>query len=220
MEIRIVLLGAPGSGKGTQAKRLCEELKLTLISTGDLLREGVRNNTPLGTKAKGFMDAGKLVPDELVIGLIEEKLKGLKGGFLLDGFPRNLEQAKMLDHIANINLAVDLQVNEDEIVQRINKRRSCKQCNAVYHLEAKPPKVEGKCDQCGSDLYLRSDDSEPVVRERLKIYKERTLPLVKFYSDRKMLISVNGQGNIDEVYSRILSSIKSFNKERSHGTTR
>ncbi len=156
----MVLLGAPGSGKGTQAKRLCKELGLTLISTGDLLREAVRNNTPLGVKAKGFMDAGKLVPDELVIGLIQEKLAGLKGGFLLDGFPRNLEQAKMLDQIAQVNIAVNLDMDEQIIVDRIVNRRICKQCNEVYHLIAKPPKIAGKCDKCGGELYQRTDDTE------------------------------------------------------------
>ena len=208
MDAKIVLLGAPGSGKGTQAKRLCDELGLTLISTGDLLREAVRNNTSLGVKAKGFMDAGKLVPDELVIGLIQEKVKGIKDGFMLDGFPRNLEQAKMLDTIADINLAVNLDVNEDIIVDRIVKRRSCKQCNEVYHLEAKPPKAAGKCDKCGGELYQRTDDSEATVRERLRVYKERTLPLAKLYQDRGILVNVDGQGEIDAVYKRILDAVK------------
>jgi len=206
----MVLLGAPGSGKGTQAKRLCQELGLTLISTGDLLREAVRNNTPLGVKAKGFMDAGKLVPDELVIGLIREKVSALKGGFLLDGFPRNLEQARMLDEIADINLAVNLDVDEQIIVDRIVNRRSCKQCNEVYHLIAKPTREEGVCDKCGGELYQRTDDTEAVVRERLRVYKERTLPLAKFYSERGILVDVDGQGEIDDVYDRILAAINDF----------
>ncbi|OPY30226.1 MAG: Adenylate kinase [Methanomassiliicoccales archaeon PtaU1.Bin030] len=206
----MVLLGAPGSGKGTQAKRLCQELGLTLISTGDLLREAVRNNTPLGVKAKGFMDAGKLVPDELVIGLIREKVSGLDGGFLLDGFPRNLEQARMLDEIADINLAVNLDVDEQIIVDRIVNRRSCKQCNEVYHLIAKPTRMEGVCDKCGGELYQRTDDTEAVVRERLRVYKERTLPLAEFYSQRGILVDVDGQGEIDDVYDRILAAINKF----------
>lgn len=208
MDARIVLLGAPGSGKGTQAKRLCQELDLTLISTGDLLREAVRNNTPLGAQAKGYMDAGKLVPDELVIGLIEEKLKGLKGGFLLDGFPRNLEQAKMLDTVTSVDLAINLQVDENIIVDRIVKRRSCRQCNEVYHLEAKPPRRAEECDKCGGELYQRTDDSEATVRERLKVYRERTLPLTQLYGERGVLVNVNGQGGIDEVYGRILAAVK------------
>lgn len=210
MDMKMVLLGAPGSGKGTQAKRLCQELGLTLISTGDLLREAVRNNTPLGVKAKGFMDAGKLVPDELVIGLIREKVSGLNGGFLLDGFPRNLEQARMLDEIADINLAVNLDVDEQIIVDRIVNRRSCKQCNEVYHLIAKPTRMEGVCDKCGGELYQRTDDTEAVVRERLRVYKERTLPLAEFYSQRGILVDVDGQGEIDDVYDRILAAINKF----------
>lgn len=210
MDMKMVLLGAPGSGKGTQAKRLCQELGLTLISTGDLLREAVRNNTPLGVKAKGFMDAGKLVPDELVIGLIREKVSGLSGGFLLDGFPRNLEQARMLDEIADINLAVNLDVDEQIIVDRIVNRRSCKQCNEVYHLIAKPTRMEGVCDKCGGELYQRTDDTEAVVRERLRVYKERTLPLAEFYCQRGILVDVDGQGEIDDVYGRILAAIKKF----------
>jgi len=208
MDMKMVLLGAPGSGKGTQAKRLCQELGLTLISTGDLLREAVRNNTPLGVKAKGFMDAGKLVPDELVIGLIREKVSGLSGGFLLDGFPRNLEQARMLDEIADINLAVNLDVDEQIIVDRIVNRRSCKQCNEVYHLIAKPTKEEGICDKCGGELYQRSDDTEKVVRERFTTYTERTAPLTEYYRKKGVLKSVDGMGPIDEVYKRISAVIK------------
>lgn len=212
MDARIVLLGAPGSGKGTQAKRLCEEFDLTLISTGDLLRQAVRDNTPLGAEAKRYMDAGKLVPDELVIGLIKEKVEGLERGFLLDGFPRNLEQARMLDGITNVDMAVELDVDEEMIVDRIVKRRSCRQCGEVYHLAARPPKIADVCDQCGGELYQRTDDSEETVRERLKIYHERTQPLVDFYKERGILIKVDGRGGIDEVYHRIADAIRGFAK--------
>ncbi|HHT76192.1 MAG TPA: adenylate kinase [Methanomassiliicoccaceae archaeon] len=212
MDARIVLLGAPGSGKGTQAKRLCEEFDLTLISTGDLLRQAVRDNTPLGAEAKRYMDAGKLVPDELVIGLIKEKVEGLEGGFLLDGFPRNLEQARMLDGITNVDMAVELDVDEEMIVDRIVKRRSCRQCGEVYHLAARPPKTADVCDQCGGELYQRTDDSEETVRERLKVYHERTQPLVDFYKERGILIKVDGRGGIDEVYHRIADAIRGFAK--------
>lgn len=212
MDARIVLLGAPGSGKGTQAKRLCQELDLTLISTGDLLRQAVRENTPLGVEAKGYMDAGKLVPDQLVIGLIKEKLDGLQGGFLLDGFPRNLEQAKMLDTITDVNMAVELDVDENMIVDRIAKRRSCRQCSEVYHLDARPPKAPGVCEKCGGELYQRSDDSEETVRNRLTVYHEKTQPLIDLYGKRGILITVDGRGSIDDVYRRMVDAIRAFKK--------
>lgn len=205
-----MLLGAPGSGKGTQAKRLCGELGLTLISTGDLLRQAVRDNTPLGIEAHEYMEAGKLVPDKLVVGLIEEKLEDLKGGFLLDGFPRNLEQARMLDAITDIDIAVELDVDEDMIVDRIAKRRSCRQCGEVYHLIAKSTKESGICDKCGGELYQRSDDSEETVRKRLAVYHEETQPLIEFYKNRNILVKINGRDTIDEVYHRTIDAVQNF----------
>lgn len=208
MDKKIVLLGPPGSGKGTQTERLCAELKLTKISTGDLLREAVRNNTPLGVKAKGYMDAGRLVPNELVVDLVKEKITSVKGGAILDGFPRSLEQAEMLDRFAKVDLAVDIEVNEDNLVKRLTLRRTCRSCNAVYHLEFNPPKVEGICDKCGGELFQRSDDTERTVRERLKVYKEQTLPLTKYYSQKGILRQVDGEGDIGTVYQRVLKAIK------------
>jgi adenylate kinase len=209
MDLKIVLLGPPGSGKGTQTEKLCADLKLTKISTGDLLREAVRNNTPLGIKAKGFMDAGKLVPNDLVIDLVQEKLNLVKGGVILDGFPRSLEQAEMLDGFAKVDLALDIEVNEDNLVRRLTLRRTCKSCNAVYHLEFNPPKQEGKCDKCGGDLFQRSDDTERTVRERLKVYKDQTLPLTAYYEKKGILRTVDGEGDIKDVYERILKVIGS-----------
>jgi adenylate kinase len=173
-----------------------------------LLREAVRAGMPLGIKAKGFMDAGKLVPNELVMDLIEEKMKRVKGGVILDGFPRNLEQAEMLDRIAKIDMAIDLEVNEDKLVKRLTLRRTCKSCNSVFHLEFNPPKVEGKCDKCGGELFQRSDDTEKTVRERLRVYKESTLPLTKYYEKKGILKRIEGEGDIGEIYQRIVKAIK------------
>ncbi|HEY3419324.1 MAG TPA: adenylate kinase [Methanomassiliicoccales archaeon] len=209
MDLKIVLLGPPGSGKGTQTERLCAELKFTKISTGDLLREAVKLGTPLGVKAKSFMESGGLVPDQLVGDLIKEKLTGLQGGVILDGFPRTVEQAKMLDQIITVDMAIDLEVDEELLVKRLTERRVCKSCNSVFHLEFNPPKVAGKCDKCGSELIQRNDDSEKVVRERLRVYKEKTLPLTRYYYDKQILVRIDGQGEIGDVYARILKALRS-----------
>jgi adenylate kinase len=213
MDLKIVLLGPPGSGKGTQTERLCAELKFTKISTGDLLREAVKLGTPLGLKANSYMESGGLVPDQLVGDLIKEKLTELKGGVILDGFPRTVEQAKMLDQIITVDLAIDLEVDEELLVRRLTERRVCPSCNSVFHLEFNPPKVAGKCDKCGSDLIQRNDDSEKVVRERLRVYKEKTLPLTRYYYDKRILVRINGQGEIGDVYQRILKALKSHEKK-------
>ncbi len=209
MDLKIVLLGPPGSGKGTQTERLCAELKFTKISTGDLLREAVKLGTPLGVKAKSFMESGGLVPDQLVGDLIKEKLSGAQGGVILDGFPRTVEQAKMLDQIITVDMAIDLEVDEELLVKRLTERRVCKACNSVFHLEFNPPKVAGKCDKCGSELIQRNDDSEKVVRERLRVYKEKTLPLTRYYYDKRILVRIDGQGDIGDVYERILKALRS-----------
>ena len=208
MDQKIVILGPPGSGKGTQTERLCAELGFTKISTGDLLREAVRAGTPLGVKAKGFMDAGKLTPNDLVMDLIRDKLKNVKGGVILDGFPRNLEQAEMLERIAKIDMAIDLEVNEDKLVKRLTMRRTCKNCNAVFHLEFNPPKVAGKCDKCAGELFQRTDDTEKTVRERLRVYKESTLPLTNYYAKKGILKRIKGEGDIGAIYQRIVKAIK------------
>ena len=187
---------------------MCAELGFTKISTGDLLREAVRAGTPLGVKAKGFMDAGKLVPSDLVMDLIKDKLKSVKGGVILDGFPRNLEQAEMLDKITKIDMAIDLEVNEDKLVKRLTLRRTCKSCNAVFHLEFNPPKVEGRCDKCPGELFQRTDDTEKTVRERLRVYKESTLPLTNYYAKKGILKRIEGEGDIGAIYQRIVKAIR------------
>jgi adenylate kinase len=209
MFTRIVLLGPPGSGKGTQTERLCKELGFAHISTGDLLREAVRSQMPLGIKAKKFMDAGDLVPDDLVIELIKLKLDQCPKGFVLDGFPRTLEQAKALQKICRIDVAINLEVNEEDIVGRMINRRSCKKCGAVYNLQSNAPKKAGVCDKCGGELYQRSDDTEETVWNRMKVYKERTLPLEDFYDRQGILVRINSRGSIDEIYKKIADKIKS-----------
>jgi adenylate kinase len=209
MFTRIVLLGPPGSGKGTQTERLCKELGFAHISTGDLLREAVRSQTPLGIKAKKFMDAGDLVPDDLVIELVKLKLDQCPKGFVLDGFPRTLEQANALQKICRIDVAINLEVNEEDVVGRMINRRSCKKCGAVYNLRSNAPKKAGVCDKCGGELYQRSDDTEETVRNRMKVYKERTLPLEDFYDRQGILVRINSRGSIDEIYKKIADKIKS-----------
>lgn len=212
MFTRIVLLGPPGSGKGTQTERLCKEFGFAHISTGDLLREAVRTGTPLGIKAKKFMDAGDLVPDALVIELVKLKLDKCPRGFVLDGFPRTLEQAKVLQKICMIDAAINLEVNEEDIVGRMINRRSCRKCGAVYNLQFNAPKKAGICDKCGGELYQRSDDTEETVRARIKVYKERTFPLISFYNNHGILLNIEAQGGIDEIYKKIVEKIKSSKK--------
>lgn len=208
MYSRIVLLGPPGSGKGTQTERLCNEFGFAHISTGDLLREAVRSGTPLGLEAKRYMDAGDLVPDKLVIDLMRNKLYSCPEGFVLDGFPRTIEQAKALEEACAVDVAITLEVDEDDIVDRMASRRSCRSCGAVYNLRSKPPREEGVCDRCGGELYLRSDDREETVRSRMRVYRERTLPLESYYENKGILERVDARGGIDQVYKRLSEIVR------------
>ena len=208
MKSVIVLLGPPGSGKGTQGEKLSEELGYTRLSTGDMLREAVRNGTELGKKAKTYMDAGALVPNDLIIGLMKEKIAGAKGGVILDGFPRTVEQADALGEQVDVDLALNLDVDDDELVNRLTKRRSCPDCNAVYHLIYNPPKQEGVCDKCGGKLYQRDDDKEETVMNRLKVYRENTMPLIDYYSGKGTLITIKGVGDIDEIFAKVKEAVQ------------
>jgi len=207
MGFRIILLGPPGSGKGTQAEKLNDDLGLIRLSTGDMLREAFRDQTELGKMAKEYMDRGALVPDKIVIGLMKEKISTLKEGFVLDGFPRTVQQADALSEFVDIDHVINLDVDDEELVGRLTARRSCPDCNVVYHLIYKPPMKDGICDKCGATLYQRSDDTEATVRARLKVYRENTFPLIEYYDRKGLLINIDGSGDINEIYENIEKSL-------------
>jgi len=209
MKTKIVLLGPPGSGKGTQGERLSQELGFVKLSTGDMLREAVRNGTPLGLKAKEYMDSGGLVPNDLIINLMKEKITSLGDGasVIFDGFPRTVEQADALGGQINVDLALNLDVDDAELLDRLTKRRSCPKCNAVYHLDYNPPKKKGICDKCGAELYQRDDDKEETVMNRLKVYRKNTMPLIEYYEKRGKLKTVQGTGDIDKIFEEVKKAV-------------
>lgn len=208
------MLGAPGVGKGTQAKKLSEEYYIPKISTGDILREAVQQGTELGIKAGIFMDSGQLVPDDVVIGIVEDRLKwdDCRKGWILDGFPRTLQQAYALDRmLERIKMSVDhvfnLEVDEVEIIKRLSGRRSCERCQTPYHIHFNLPKKDGICDSCGGRLIQRSDDREETVRERLRVYKERTEPLINYYLEQGLLKKVDSNEDINKIFEKICSYV-------------
>jgi len=211
--MRIILLGKPGGGKGTQATMLKDRLGVPQISTGDILREAVKRQTPFGIEAKKFMDAGLLVPDCLIKDLIAERLReqDTAEGFIFDGFPRTIAQAEALKEIGaslgfDIDAVVNIDVSSEAIVTRLSGRRSC-QCGAVYHVVSKPPAKEGVCDQCGAALYQRSDDQEAVIRNRLEQYEAQTRPLIDLYEKEGKLVTIDGNKPIDVVFADILTAL-------------
>ncbi len=208
MKSTIVLLGPPGSGKGTQGEKLSEELGYARLSTGDMLREAVRNGTELGKKAKEYMDSGALVPNDLIIGLMKEKIAQSQGRVILDGFPRTVGQADALAEQLDVDLALNLDVDDDELINRLTKRRSCFQCNAVYHLVYNPPKQNGVCDRCGGTLYQRDDDERETVKNRLKVYRENTMPLIDYYAGKGTLVTIKGVGNIDDTFAKVKDAVQ------------
>ena len=213
--MRITLLGAPGCGKGTQAKKLVEKYSIPQISTGDLLRAAISAGTPLGQQAKAVIDAGQLVSDDIALGMIKERLKqdDTINGFILDGFPRNLAQAKALDALLEelqwpLRAAVAILVDNEVIVQRVIGRRSCKACGQVYNIFSSPPKVNDVCDKCGGELVQRADDTEETIRKRLEIYETQTTPLLKYYQSQNKLHEVAGEGSIEEIFARVCSALE------------
>jgi len=210
----LILLGPPGAGKGTVAVELAKETKLPHISTGDLFRENLKNNTPLGEEAKSYMNEGKLVPDELVIDMLLDRIakKDCEKGYILDGFPRTIHQAEVyltkVPEKAHIK-AINLEISDDKIVERISGRLVCKNCGTPFHKEFHKPKQEGICDECGGELYQRKDDTEEVVRERLNVYHKETEPLIEFFEKKNILVSINSDQNSQKVLEDVLKASKS-----------
>jgi adenylate kinase len=219
--MRIVLVGPPGAGKGTQAEFISAQLSIPKISTGDIFRTNVSQGTPLGREARKFMDAGDLVPDEVTISMVRERLEedDTAKGFLLDGFPRNVPQAVVLDDIlvemtVLLDVVLELVVDDDEVIRRLSGRRTCRRCGHVWHLDFDPPSTAGTCDNCGGELFQRDDDKPETVRHRLEVYMEQTAPLVAFYAARGVLIGIDAMGPVDDVTDRAIGALRPAQRSR------
>ena len=215
--MRVIMLGPPGAGKGTQANRIADAYRIPHISTGDIFRENVKSATELGRKAQEYMDAGELVPDDVVVGMVASRLAepDAKSGFNLDGFPRTVPQAQSLEDLlvdreTPLDVVLRLAVDEDEVVHRLTGRRVCRDCGAVYHVDYNPPSEPGVCDACGGELYQRDDDREEVVLNRLDVYHRQTQPLEYFYWERGLLRDVEAVGTVDEVTDRALGVLREY----------
>lgn len=209
--MNLILLGAPGAGKGTQAEKICEKYNIPAVSTGNIIREALKNGTDMGLKAKSYIDAGALVPDEVVIGIIKERLKedDCKNGFILDGFPRTIPQAEALDAMGiNIDKVVDIEVPDDKIAARLSGRRVCLKCGATYHLEYKKPKEDGICDVCGDEIVQRKDDKPETVIDRLNVYHEQTEPLKDYYAKTGKLVIVEGQEEVAQTTALVFKALE------------
>ena len=213
--MNLILLGPPGAGKGTQAKILSKKYDIPQISTGDILRAAIKDQTPMGIKAKSFMDSGALVSDEVVVGIVQERLTraDCRNGFILDGFPRTAVQADSLKNMLQalgktIDHVISMEVDMEELLERITGRRTCKNCGKGFHVKFDPPKINGTCDECGGGLYLRDDDSEETMRKRLDVYEKQTAPLIAYYAQESLLRTIQGIGTIDDIQVRLLQKLK------------
>jgi len=212
--MRLILLGPPGAGKGTQAEKIAKEFNIPHISTGDIFRANIKNETELGLKAKQYIDNGELVPDSVVVAIVEDRIKqdDTKNGFLLDGFPRTENQALALDEVLNelgisLDAVINIKVDSQVLVSRITGRRICKDCGATYHIEFNPPAEEGVCDLCGGELYQRSDDNEDTVQNRIDVYNKQTAPLIEYYSKQDLIKTIDGEQAIDKVFTDIVKKL-------------
>ncbi|WP_026504488.1 adenylate kinase [Butyrivibrio sp. NC3005] len=210
--MKIIMLGAPGAGKGTQAQMICDKYSIPHISTGDLFRSNIKNGTELGKKAKEYMDKGQLVPDELTVQLLLDRVANddCKNGYVLDGFPRTIPQAEVLDKELSglgdkVDFAINVDVPDENIVRRMSGRRTCPKCGASYHIEHIPPKKEGVCDRCGAELIQRDDDKPETVQNRLSVYHEQTQPLINFYDEKAILKTVDGTKDLNDVFADIVA---------------
>ncbi len=213
--MHIILMGPPGAGKGTQAEMMAKEFSVPHVSTGDIFRSAIKEGTEMGKKAKEYMDKGALVPDEIVVGIMKERLQkpDCAEGVLLDGFPRTAEQAEALDEVLqelgmSIDAVVNVEVEDEELVSRLTGRRVCQKCGTTYHVKHNPPKVRNICDHCGGELYQRSDDTVETVKERLSVYNRQTKPIIDFYQRKGLYVSVDGSQKINEVSEEIKEKLK------------
>jgi len=216
--LRIVLLGPPGAGKGTQAKKIADKFGIPHISTGDILRKAIADKTLLGKQAAEYLEKGLLVPDDLVIAMVKSRLdmEDCKNGFLLDGFPRTVKQAESLDDYMQekgiqLDIVLNIEVKQDTLIERFTGRRVCEQCGATYNIKSSPPKEPGLCDKCGGRLIIRDDDKPETVKKRLEVYETSTAPLIGYYKEKNLLINIDGSGSIDDVFEDILEHLKKVN---------
>jgi len=217
--MRLVLVGPPGAGKGTQAQFISAHLSVPQVSTGDIFRANVSQGTPLGKQAREYMEAGDLVPDDVTVAMVHDRLseEDARKGFLLDGFPRNVPQAKtlaglLLDMGTTLDVVLELVVDDDEVVRRLSGRRTCRRCGHSWHVDFDPPTVEGACDNCGGELFQRDDDQPETIRHRLEVYYVQTAPLVGFYAEQGILVGIDAMGPVDDVTDRAVASLRPFHR--------